>query len=81
METKSIHTMNTQPDPKNKTSRQRLGSFLLIAGGSLMGVFIGRQIKESALGNTYWEFIICGLLVAVIGLAVVIRCRRNGQGS
>jgi hypothetical protein len=79
--TKFIHTMHTQPDNKYKTPHQRLGSFLLIAGGCFMGVFIARQIKESSLGHTYWEFIIGGLLVTVLGLAVVIRCRRNGQDS
>ena len=50
-------------------------NFLLIFGATLAGVFGARQWKESGTGHTYYEFIATGVVLAIVGLALVAKRR------
>jgi hypothetical protein len=50
---------------------------LLVFGATLTANFIARQVRESELGNTYYEFIGGGVFIAVVGLAVMVLARRR----
>ncbi len=54
-----------------------LGFFLLVLGAITTAVFVMKQLKESAAGHTYWEFIAAGVSLAIIGLIIVARMKRS----
>ena len=40
-------------------------------------MFSMRQYKESGTGNTYYEFIVGGIVIAVIGFVLLVLSRRG----
>jgi membrane protein DedA with SNARE-associated domain len=74
--------MSTQldnPNRKKPSAIQWLGTLLLVLGATLAGAFLTRQLKEAGSGHTYYEFIGGGVLLAVIGFAIVLNARRKFQ--
>jgi hypothetical protein len=56
-----------------------LGVLLLVFGTTWAANCIVRQFRESAQGNTYYEFIGAGTLIAVVGVVVVVLARRRSR--
>ena len=74
--------MSTQldnPTPKRPSAFHWLGTFLLVLGATLTGVFLTRQLTEAGSGHTYYEFIGGGVLLAVVGFAIIASVRRNSR--
>lgn len=75
-------TMSTQPEiplQKKPSLLHLAGIFCLILGATLLGMFITRQLKETGTGHTYYEFIAGGVLLTVIGVAIIAGTRRKPQ--
>ena len=74
--------MTAQPNSPNRkkpSALHWLGSLLLTLGTTLLAIFITRQLKEVGSGHTYYEFIISGAVLAVIGVVVIVAARSNSQ--
>jgi hypothetical protein len=64
---------------RKPTALHWLGSLLLTLGATLAAVFIARQVKETDLGHTYYEFIGGGVLIALVGIGVIVLARLRGR--
>jgi uncharacterized membrane protein len=75
--------MNPEPEPKEPKTRSRptalwfIGMPVMILGMVSTCMFVVRQFKERGLGHTYYEMIVPGVLLAVIGFVLLLLGRRR----
>jgi len=76
--------MTTQPDPQPGSSPPRrptglyyVGMPMMILGIVTTTIFSVRQYKESGTGSTYNEFIIPGVVLAIVGFVLLVLGRRG----
>lgn len=65
--------MNTENRPS--LLPRFIGRLLLGIGAGTVGGFLVRQLKEADAGHSYWEFIVAGIVCAVVGFVMVRKSR------
>jgi hypothetical protein len=56
-----------------------LGVLLLVFGATVAANFLVRQVRESDVGHSYYEFTSGGVLIGVVGIAVMLLARHRSQ--